>query len=205
MLIGFLTVLIMAGVTYSFWREGLLTAVTMACNVFLAGLVAFAFWEPAATLLSPLLADTFLHGYEDALCLVVLFAVSLGLLRLAVNNLVNAHLEYHPVVRQGGILIFGLIAGYLAAGFLVCVLQTLPWHANFLGFDYRVEKNAGGAKTLRVLPPDHVWLALMRGAMPNFDPDATFELRYARFRRYDDNREALPYQGELPASEQPSN
>src|SRR5205085_12109431 len=101
MLVGILTLLIMAGVTYAFWREGLLTALTIAVNVFLAGLVAFAFWEPIADWLSPLLADTFLHGYEDALCLIALFAVTLGLLRLAVNNLANAQLEYHPVLRQG--------------------------------------------------------------------------------------------------------
>ena len=125
-----------------------------------------------------------------------LFAVALGLLRLAVNNLANAHLEYHPFLRQGGTVVFGLLTGYLASGFLLCVLQTLPLQVNFLQFDYRVEKNAGGADTLRVLPPDHVWLALMRGAMPEFDPDGTFELRYARFRRSDDDkpRTPMPYQ-----------
>jgi hypothetical protein len=197
MLLGFLTVCIMAGVAYAFWREGLLTALTMAVNVFLAGLVAFAFWEPIADWLGPMLADTFLRGYEDAICLVVLFAVTLGLLRLITNNLANAQLEYHPMMRQIGTVAFGLLTGYLASGFLLCVLQTLPWHANFLGFDYRVEQNAGGPQAPRVLPPDHAWLTLMHGAMPGFDPDATFEARFARFRRYDDKRDALPNQGEL--------
>jgi len=197
MLLGFLTLLIMAGVAYAFWREGLLTAVTMTVNVVLAGLVAFAFWEPIADWLGPMFADSFLHGYEDALCLVVLFAVTLGLLRLLTNNLANAQLEYHPVVRQAGTAACGLLAGYLASGFLLCVLQTLPWHANFLGFDYRVEQNGGGPQAPRILPPDHVWLALMHGAMPEFDPEATFEARYARFRRYDDKRDALPNQWEL--------
>ena len=41
----------------------------------------------------------------------------------------------------------------------------------------------------------------MRGAMPGFDPDGTFELRYARYRRYDDNRDAMPYKGEFEGSE----
>jgi hypothetical protein len=198
MLVGVLTLLIMAGVTYAFWREGLLTAATMSVNVFLAGMVAFAFWEPIADALSPLLAGSVLSGYEDAVCMVLLFAVTLGLLRLATNNLANAHLEYHPVLRQAGIVLFGMVAGYLASGFLLCVLQTLPWHSNFMQFDYHVDKNAGGPRTPRVLPPDHAWLALMHGAMPDFDPDATFEATYARFRRYDDNHDAgLPYQGEF--------
>ena len=33
--------------------------------------------------------------------------------------------------------------------------------------------------------------------MPGFDPDATFQLRYARYRRYTGDREALPYKGEF--------
>jgi len=203
MVVGSLTVLIMLGVTYAFWREGLLTALTTSVNVFLAALVAFGFWEPIAAQLGPALKDTFLHGYEDAIGLVTLFALTLGLLRYLTNNLANAHLEYHPVIRQGGTVVFGLLTGYLAAGFLVCVLQTLPWQVNFLQFDYRVDKNAGGAKSTRFLPPDHVWLALMRGAMPDFDPDATFELRYARHRRFNEDREALPYQGEFEPEDKP--
>ena len=197
MLLGFLTVLVMAGVTYAFWREGLLTALTATVNVFLAGLVAFAFWEPMADALDKLLAETFLHGYEDAICLTLLFALTLALLRFVTNNLANAHLEYHPILRQGGIVLFGMATGYLASGFLLCVLQTLPWHAHFMGFDYRVDKNAGAIRS--VLPPDHAWLAMMHAAMPDFDPAATFEARYARFRRYDDDREAMPNQGELEA------
>ncbi len=46
-----------------------------------------------------------------------------------------------------------------------------------------------------MLPPDHVWLAMMRGVMPDFDPDATFEVRYYRYRRYDDKREAHAVSG----------
>ena len=41
----------------------------------------------------------------------------------------------------------------------------------------------------------------MHGAMPDFDPHATFELRYARYRRYTEDREALPYQGEFEGTE----
>ncbi len=195
MLLGLLTALIMGGVTLAFWREGLLTALTTTVNVVLAGLVAFAFFEPLADLLGPMFTGSFMEHYEDALSLIVLFAVTLALLRLLANNLANAHLEYHPVLRQGGIVLFGLIAGYLASGFLLCVLQTLPWQRDFLGFDYRVQKTGGGVRS--VLPPDHVWLALMRGVMPDFDPDATFEAKYAHFRRYEDDHDPQPYQGEF--------
>jgi hypothetical protein len=195
MLLGVLTILVMAGVTIAFWREGLLTALTMTINIVLAGLAAFAFFEPIAGLLVPGLAGSFLAGYEDALCLIVLFTVSLGLLRLITNNLASAHLEYPAVVRQGGSAVFALVAGYLTSGFLLCVLQTLPWQVDFLGFDYHAPNSGNAVRS--VLPPDHIWLAMMHNMMPDFDPDSTFEARYARFRRYDDQREALPYRGEF--------
>jgi hypothetical protein len=198
-------------VVYAFYRQGVMTALTMTCNVFAAGLVAFNFWEPIAAELDPLFAGSFLHGYEDSLCLVLLFSLTLGLLRWATNNLACTDLDYPPVLQQGASALFGLVTGYLTAGFLVCVLQTLPWHENFMGFQAKVEPGAAGEKLRRVLPPDRVWLALMQRASqvalsrsaeppappPSFDRDGSFELRYQRHRRYTDDRDAQPDQGEL--------
>src|SRR5437588_406690 len=153
----FLTLVIMVGVAYAFLREGVLTAATMACNVFLAGLVAFAFWEPIAAELDPVLKGTFLRGYEDSFTLVLLFCATLAALRWVCNNLANSQPNYPPLLQQVGAAVFGLVTGYLVAGFLVCVLQTLPWHERFMGFKPEVED----AKLRRVLPPDRVWLAMM--------------------------------------------
>jgi cytochrome c biogenesis protein CcdA len=189
-------VVIMLGVAYAYLQEGVLTAFTMLCNVFLAGLVAFNFWEPCAAELDPLLAGTLLHGYEDSLCLVLLFTLTLGLLRWTTNTLANLQPEYHPVVQQGGAVVFGLLTGYLVAGFLLCVLQTLPWHENFMNFDEKIDPEAPKARARRVLPPDRVWLALMHRASvgpfsqaeeAGFDPGGSFEARYARLRRYSDS------------------
>jgi hypothetical protein len=94
------------------------------------------------------------------------------------------------------------------------VLQTLPWHERFLEFQWQVSAES---PVRRFLPPDRVWLAMMRHAgdaplanQTDKDPDrpdgedyitfdkyGTFELRYQRYRRYGDHRDALPYQGEL--------
>ncbi len=196
MLLVVFTLLVMGGISYAFWREGLLTAVTMTVNVVLAGLIAFAFFEPVASQLEQAFKGSFLAGSEDALSLVALFALSLGLLRLATNNLANAQLEYHPVLRQAGIVLFGMITGYLTSGFLLCVMQTLPLQVDFMGFDYLTPKTGGALRS--VLPPDHVWLAMMHWTMPDFDKDGRFEAAYARFRRLDANGEAHPtYQGEF--------
>jgi hypothetical protein len=219
-----LTVLVMLVVAYCFWREGLLTACTTCINVLIAGLVAFNFWEPIADLLDPLFQETILAGYEDALCLVGLFALTLGLLRWATNSLAGRQLEYHPVLDQGGRVAVGLLTGYLIAGFLVCVLQTLPLPDDFAQFDPGFDPNeAPGVR--HFLPPDHVWLAMMRhagsysfpffedeefekqnGREPDtlaeryitFDKYATFELRYLRYRRYNGSPDSpMKYRGEL--------
>jgi hypothetical protein len=208
-----LTFLVMLGVAYAYWREGLLTAVTMFVNVFIAGLVTFNFFEPLADAIDPGVQGTFLQGYEDALCMGLLFAGTLGILRVVTNNLANTNLDYQPVFQQAGTVLFGLMTGYFVSGSLLCMMQTLPWGEEFLGFQTK------GEGIRAVLPPDRVWLALMHraGAYPfantvdeknpdpaslsekyiTFDQYGTFELRYARYRRYPENGDPKPYLGEF--------
>jgi hypothetical protein len=188
MLLGFFTFLIMLAGAYAFWRQGVLPAFAMAVNVLLAGLVAFNFFEPIAKQLDPMLADTFLQGYEDSFVLVALFSLALLFLRWASNELIHLFIPYNPLVQQGGAVLFGALAGYLVAGFLTCVAQTLPANENFL--DLKPIDSSGKIRH-RILPADHVWLALMHRASKTvfdwgettFDPDGSFELRYAYERR----------------------
>ena len=210
----FFTIVLMLAVAYSYLKEGLFTAFTMAVNVFAAGLVAFNFGEPLADQIEPLVKGGFFEGYEDAFCLVSLFCIILGGLRWITNQLVNANIDYQPLLQQIGAGFFGLVTGYLVAGFMLCVLQTLPWQENFMNFESKVDLEAPSAKYRHVLPPDRVWLALMHraseiafsqtdGAL--FDDSTnglqagSFEIRFARYRRYNDSREppVLPYIGEL--------
>jgi uncharacterized membrane protein required for colicin V production len=194
MVLGFLTVVIMLVAAYAFWRQGVLPAFAMAVNVLLAGLVAFNFFEPIAAELDPMLKDSFLHGYEDSLCLVVLFTLTLVVLRWASNALIHTLIDYPPVLQEGGAVVFGALAGYLTAGFLLCVAQTLPMNEHFMQFEARIDPSTPGAKVRHILPPDRVWLALMhRGSVDAFswdenafDSDGSFETRYAHERRVPD-------------------
>lgn len=185
----FLSVAVMLAVGYAFLREGLLTSLTMLVNVFFAGLVAFNFFEPLADALEPMFAGSFLANYEDAVSLFGLFALVLGLLRLLAHNLANTELGLHPLAQQVGSVCVGLLTGYLLAGFLACMAQTLPLDEKFLGFDYQATPTDPPMRHL--LPADRVWLALMsrasggplaQGTPSEFDPEGTFELRYARRR-----------------------
>lgn len=191
MLLGFFAFALMLAGAYAFWREGVLPAFAMCVNILLAGLIAFNFFEPIAVELEPLLTDSFLHGYEDSFGLVALFSLALLFLRWASNALIHTELPYHPIVQQAGAALFGMLAGYLVAGFLLCVAQTLPLDEHFLKFDAAVNPHSHNEKIRRLMPPDRVWLALMHRASKAsfdwdetaFDPDGSFELRYARERR----------------------
>lgn len=213
-MLAFLAILMMLILAYCYWAEGLFTAASMCVNVVLAGIIAFNFWEPLASELDVLARGSILSGYEDFLVLIGLFTISLSLLRLFTNNLCHKQVVYLGYVQQVGGAIFGLATGFFTAGFFVCALQTLPWHENFVHFEPRGPNEVG---LRRILPPDRVWLAMMRyaGAHPlswtevdkdadspydrwaTFDRHGTFEIRYLRYRRYGDKRAPLDYQGEF--------
>ena len=204
MLLGFLTVLIMFIIAYSFWREGPLTAFAMCCNVLLAGVVAFNFWEPIADVLEPAFAGSFLEGTEDLLALMALFCLTLMFLRWITNTLASTHMEYPILLYRGGSVLSGLLTGYLLAGFLVCAFQTLPIQRDFLGFE---PYKPGQSAARRFLPPDRVWLAMMHrlsvnglwtGEKSEFDRNGTYELRYLRYRRFEEQgKKPEKWQGEI--------
>src|SRR5262245_16602137 len=133
------TIILMLIVGYAYFREQALTAFIMFVNVCLAGVITCNFWEPLADLLDPLLTGGYFAGFEDFLVMVLLFSVSLGLLRLVTNSLAYAEVEYPPAVGQGGGIVFGLLTGYMLSGFLVAALETLPWHEHFMYFQPRTE------------------------------------------------------------------
>lgn len=211
----FFTLIVVLVVGYALVREGLFTSLLMLINVILAGIVAFNFWEPVANWLDNSFQGGALAGFEDAFALGLLFAVALGILRVITNNLADTVLDFSAKVNQIGGGVLGLATGYLLAGFLMCVLETLPWHENFMDFEPRL---AGDSSFRSYLPPNRVWLAMMRhaGAFPlawksipgkeeassydrykTFDREATFELRYQRYRRYGEGHGPLQHSGEL--------
>jgi hypothetical protein len=204
-MLAFLTILMVLALGYAYLVEGIFTAFLMCCNVMASGLVAFNFWEPMADQLESMFRGTFLQGYEDALSLVLIFTITLGLLRVITNNLANTRIEFDERAQGIGGAIFGLATGYLTAGFLACVLQTMPFQVNFMNFDARYDAQQGGLR--RILPPDRVWLAVLHYAgarsfstgenEPTFDQSGTFELRYARYRRLTEDGKVQTYGGEL--------
>jgi uncharacterized membrane protein required for colicin V production len=206
--------LIMFAAAWTQYRNGLFTSFAMLVMVFISGLIAFNFWEPIADFLDPIFQNNALAGCEDMITLVILFSLSLFLLRLATNYLSPDMIDEHGKLQHFGAGAIGLITGYFVAGFLLCAVQTLPLDERFMEFEPRGPNEAGHRS---VFPPDRVWLTLMRhaGAFPfswhednpeaaartdrfaTFDRNATFELRYLRYRRNSETRPPMQYLGEF--------
>lgn len=209
------TLVLMAATAYTQFRNGLFSSVAMLIKVLIAGLFAFGFWEPIADFLDPVFQNNALAGSEDLISLITLFSLILFVLRLLENYLAPDLIDEHGVLQYFGGAGVGVITGYLVAGFLICAMQTLPLEDNFLGFEPR---SISEPAYRGYFPPDRVWLATMRhaGAVPfswkaeerpagdslmdryvTFDRDATFELRYRRYRRGMDGRLPVSYLGEF--------
>jgi uncharacterized membrane protein required for colicin V production len=206
--------LIMLACGYAQYRNGLFTSVAMLIMVFISGLVAFGFWEPIADFLDPVFQNNALAGCEDLIALTLLFSITLFALRLATNYISPELIDEHGTLQHFGAAAVGLVTGYFIAGFLICAMQTLPLDERFMDFEPR----SNSEPVYRgVFPSDRVWLTLMRhaGAGPfswkeedpaastnleryaTFDRDATFELRYLRYRRGLQGGGPLLYFGEF--------
>src|ERR1051326_99609 len=132
MVFAILTVLVMGGIAYAQFKEGVFTAFVMFVNVIIASVVACNFFEPLADVAGGIFAGSFMEGIEDFVMLVLVFAATLGALRWATNNIAVSHLEYHPILYQGGAVVCGMLTGYVLCGFFIVAMPTLPLHENFM-------------------------------------------------------------------------
>jgi hypothetical protein len=187
MVFAILTVLVMGGIAYAQFKEGVFTAFVMFVNVIIASVVACNFFEPLADVAGDIFAGSFMEGIEDFVMLVLVFAATLGALRWATNNIAVSHLEYHPILYQGGAVVCGMLTGYVLCGFFIVAMQTLPLHENFMYLEAEIttepsfqalhqgpgaasdtKKTAGEKKSgealRRFFPPDRIWLAMMQRA-----------------------------------------
>ena len=94
-MLEFLTIAIMALVGYAFLVYGLFTGFVMCVCTVGAGLVAFNFFEPLADQID-------LYGYEDIVCMVMIFVVTLAVLRTVVNMLSPSLIEFDERIQRAG-------------------------------------------------------------------------------------------------------
>lgn len=132
-------VVLVLGMTYALASEGLWGAALMFFNVLFAGLIAFNSYEPVAGWLAGSLSA--LSGFADTLSLLLIFVVTLLLLRLTTESLAPMMVRFPGAVYHIGRWAFGLGASALAMAVFLLAFHAAPIHKKmFFGaypYDYR--------------------------------------------------------------------
>lgn len=116
--------LIILGMVAAIGLEGTFSAAIMFFNVFIAGLIATAFFEPIAQYLQSL----YFGGafWWDCFILFGLFAGILMLLRTISDKIARQAVRFPKTIDQIGGALFGAATGYLLCMFLTFAVQTAP-------------------------------------------------------------------------------
>lgn len=131
MLIMFLGLVLLLCAVYGA-TQGLFSSFIQLVLVILAGVLAFAFWEPVTALIMPRsISIPFIWdgpSLSDAswgIGLLLPFGIFLALLRLAADKLVPGNLDFHNLVHKIGGGVCGFLAGIVTTGMLLIGFQMI--------------------------------------------------------------------------------
>ncbi len=124
-----ITVLIL-GMTYALYSEGLWGAALVTFNVMISAIVALNFYEWLAQMMVNAGA---LPAFADLICMGGLFTVTLILLKVATENIAPTMVKFPGMLDQIGRLAFGLAGATVTMAFLLLVLYTAPVHRHVFG------------------------------------------------------------------------
>ena len=117
-------VVLILGMTYALASEGLWGAALMSLNALFSGLISFNFYEPLAAMLAGSLPA--MSGYADALCMLVLFGVSLLVLRLTTDSLGPTLVRFPTPVYHIGRWSFALMGATITMSVLLLAFHVSP-------------------------------------------------------------------------------
>jgi hypothetical protein len=154
-MIDFALLVVIALVTWFVAAEGAWGAAAIFLSVVFAGLIAMNFFEPVANLLESTVGADWSFRF-DFISLLVLFGLSVFLLRLMAEKIapgfIAVHSRLYDVCRFG----FAAMTGYVTAAFLLAALHTAPLPREFMGFTPE-RKNFFGFTA-----PDREWLGFVQ-------------------------------------------
>lgn len=124
------------GMTYALSSEGLWGAALMFFNALFAAMITLNFYEPLAQMIASNVE--FLSGYADALCILLIFTISLLILRLATENLAPAMVRFPMPLYHAGRFVFAVLGSCVTMGMILIALDASPVNKKILGsMDYK--------------------------------------------------------------------
>ncbi len=162
MFMNILVVIFVLAVGYAWMVRGIFNAMIHALCVFVAGAVAFGFWEPLALILVNLSPErgffSFIESVAWGVALVVPFAVVLILLRLATDKLIPNNIKNSSMVDYAGGAVFGIATGIISAGILVISIGNMRVSTEFMGYQplfYSADRAVGAGSLVK---NDTLWI-----------------------------------------------
>ena len=126
---------------YQVFKQGAFSALIMAVLSIVSALLALNYYA----VLSPYLYKWGVAGFgPNGICLVVLFAVCLLILRLICDSVVSGNMNLALPIDRAGAAIFGAISSLTVVGIIVLGFQLLPVSTSLVGFDRCPELNDPG-------------------------------------------------------------
>ncbi|HYF15075.1 MAG TPA: hypothetical protein VD971_08410 [Phycisphaerales bacterium] len=149
-------------IAYIWSTRGFFSAlIHMVCTV-IAGAIAFAAWEPVSlAILKGAPTRGALSVFENSawgLGLVLPFAISLAVLRLAVDQLLKANVAVNQIVNYAGGGLCGLVSATITMGVLVISLGSFRFDSSLMGWQ-PIDYNNNGSpvrKSGLLLPVDSI-------------------------------------------------
>ncbi len=153
-LVNLIVAAVILGMTYALASEGLWGACLMFFNVLFGAFIAFNFYEPLAKLIADNVA--FLAGFADMVCLLLLFVVSVFILRLTTETLAPAMVRFPMPLYHLGRWLFALGCSLVTVAIVLLGLDCAPVHKKIFGvIDYKTKVPFG-------LGLERQWLAFFQ-------------------------------------------
>lgn len=157
MVLNIVALCLVLAITFMHSVFGLYSGVIHVCCCILAALVAFGFFEPLTLLLTK---EAGLHpAYTEPCCLLLLFVVTLIVLRTAADNLLRGNVQLPQYVDTGGAIVLGFIGAEIVVGVLVISVLMLPLGGRVMGFSrYERDPEARDENNLARFNRNRIWL-----------------------------------------------
>src|SRR5258706_2472964 len=125
-----LFVIVFVGIiAYWHYLQGFFSAAISAILAIIAALVAVGFQEEIVSMVAGKMNDQ-----ANAIALVVLFAITYGLLRVIFDKAIPGNVRFPVLLDRVGAPIMGVIAGLFAVGIVAIAAQTLPFGPSIAGY-----------------------------------------------------------------------
>jgi hypothetical protein len=144
---------LIAGLIWALTSEGLWGAALMFFNVVFSGMIAFNFYEPLAKLID---STGINWGFSDTLCILGLFCISVGLLRMTTETIAPAMVRFPPAVYHIGRFVFGVGGALVTIAIVILAFHAAPVHKKIfttVKYDSKPPFNLG---------LDHQWLGFFQ-------------------------------------------